>query len=164
MNYKDVRIGMIVKTHNNKTFNDNVLPKNAICEVMKVTKSGKYELKILQSKKVVAVSCSFFDIAIDYYVSHVVSLDQAKILKAYGFKGETYLWYVDHEDVRCPDVIKNYIKHGLHFDFNHDAMNHNEFDEFIYSAPLLRDKNVLDILNEFKNDCCAMDDLRRITK
>ena len=58
----------------------------------------------------------------------VVSLDTAKHLKELGFNLPTYYFYLDKD---LP-----YVEKGLkRVNFGKRRMNHNKYDEFIYSAP-----------------------------
>ena len=69
------------------------------------------------------------------YVSHdfpVVSLEKAKQLKAKGFNKPTYYYYLG---VDIP-----FVKKGLYrVKDKAQKMNHNRYDEFVYSAPFLND-------------------------
>ena len=63
----------------------------------------------------------------EYY--GVVSLEEAKNLKADGFNKPCECFYVDKHDIPC-------IKLGLHMvSLNDRKMNHNKYDHFIFSAP-----------------------------
>ena len=60
--------------------------------------------------------------------SNIVTLETAKKLKASGFDVPTYHYYLDKD---LPFVSK-----GLHrVKLDDKRMNHNKYDEFIYSAP-----------------------------
>lgn len=60
--------------------------------------------------------------------SKIVSLEKAKELKASGFKKPTEYFYRDKD---LPFLPK-----GLGRTKNGKKINHNKYDEYIYSAPL----------------------------
>lgn len=57
----------------------------------------------------------------------VVDLETAKKLKSQGYSDPTEYYYLDKDLPRCPKGLKK-TKNG-------EKINHNGFDEFIYSAP-----------------------------
>ena len=57
-----------------------------------------------------------------------VDLTSAKELKELGFNKKTEFYYVDSNELP-------YIKAGLYSVKNQKLLNHNKFDDFIYSAP-----------------------------
>lgn len=67
-----------------------------------------------------------------------VTLEEAKKLKALGYSEKCYWYYVDRVDI--PNVTA-----GLKYDNEH-FINHNEFDEFVYSAPSKSDSEVIKLL------------------
>lgn len=63
----------------------------------------------------------------EYY--GVVSLEEAKKLKAEGYNKPCECFYVDKDDIP-------YVKRGLYMvSLNDRRLNHNRFDDFIISAP-----------------------------
>jgi len=60
----------------------------------------------------------------------IVDLDFAKVLKAEGFNVPTEFFYRD-KDLPC-------LPKGLGRTKNGKKMNHNRFDDFIYSAPTVK--------------------------
>lgn len=60
-------------------------------------------------------------------MKNLVSLNEAKFLKELGFKKPTEYYYLD-KDLK-------YIDRGLNKTKNGRKINHNRYDEFIYSAP-----------------------------
>lgn len=64
----------------------------------------------------------------------VVSLEIAKEIKAEGFNLPTYFYYLD-KDMSFNEKGLKRVKLGKR------RMNHNKFDEFIYSAPTLEEYN-----------------------
>lgn len=58
----------------------------------------------------------------------VVTLEKAKELKKLGFNKPTYYYYLDKD--------LTFVKKGLkRVKLGKRRMNHNKYDEFIYSAP-----------------------------
>lgn len=58
----------------------------------------------------------------------VVDLPTAKFIKEHGFDKPTHYYYVDGN--------VSYVKNGLkRVKMNQRRMNHNKYDDFIYSAP-----------------------------
>ena len=60
-------------------------------------------------------------------IENLVSLNEAKYLKELGFKKPTEYYYLD-KDLK-------YVERGLNRTKNGRKINHNRYDEFIYSAP-----------------------------
>ena len=61
----------------------------------------------------------------------IVDLEFAKRLKAEGYSKPTEYYWQDKD--------LSFVKKGLKKTKNGEKMNHNEYDEFIYSAPTLRE-------------------------
>lgn len=57
----------------------------------------------------------------------IATLELAKILKKYGFDGPCEYYYLDKD---LP-----FVKKGLKKTKNNEKMNHNKYDDYIYSAP-----------------------------
>jgi hypothetical protein len=64
-------------------------------------------------------------------VERIVSLEEAKKIKAEGFKRPTEFYYQDIELPYSPAGLKK-MKNGK-------RLNHNKFHDFIYSAPTYSD-------------------------
>lgn len=65
-----------------------------------------------------------------------VSLEQAKLLKSLGYKKPCYFYYVDTDVPYVPRGMRN----------SERRMNHNRYDNFVYSAPDKNDKAVIKLL------------------
>jgi hypothetical protein len=63
----------------------------------------------------------------------IVSLEIAKTLKAEGFKKPTTFFYLDKDLSFNPKGLKH-MKNGA-------KLNHNKYDEFVYSAPTMAEYN-----------------------
>lgn len=68
---------------------------------------------------------------LDEDVSKIVSLEQAKVLKENGYCEPTECYY------QFKDIP--YSTAGLKFGKNGKKINHNQFDDFIYSAPTIKE-------------------------
>jgi hypothetical protein len=67
-----------------------------------------------------------------------VTLEEAKKLKALGYSEKCYWYYLDREDIP-------HVSAGLKYCDDH-FINHNEFDDFVYSAPSKSDPVVIGLL------------------
>lgn len=65
-----------------------------------------------------------------------VTLEEAKRLKMFGYSEVSYAYYVD------ADIP--HVQRGMRF--GDEPMNHNNFDDFIYSAPSKNDANLMVLL------------------
>jgi len=89
---------------------------------------------------------------VNLHLKNVVSLEEAKILKANGYKGPSYMWYIDHSSEDVPAAVRIFCPSELNFDFNNKRKNHNKYDSWIYTAPLKTDKKVIEILSNKLED------------
>lgn len=64
---------------------------------------------------------------IKYFSVELVNLEMAKKLKSQGYKKPCEFFYLE--------IDLPFVKKGLKQTKNGKKMNHNRFDEFIYSAP-----------------------------
>lgn len=71
----------------------------------------------------------------------LVSLELAKFLKNNGYDKPCNYYYQDKELSYSPKGLKSSFKKKL---------NHNKYDEFIYSAPFQEDANKWLLKNNFK--------------
>lgn len=77
-------------------------------------------------------------------VINVVDLDSAKRLRRLGFDIPTSMYY---QDMELP-----YSKAGLRVVKNGKKINHNSFDDFLFSAPTIKEANewLLDTIENFE--------------
>jgi len=58
-------------------------------------------------------------------------IELAKLLKRKGFSNKTHFYWLDKD--------LTFVKRGLKSCKNDDTMNHNKYDDFIYSAPTMKE-------------------------
>jgi len=95
---------------------------------------SKYQTKLSEIKTDIIDQGSNIIINLEAEAKQIVSLEKAKELKALGFNKPTQYFYQDKDLIYSPSGLKH-IKSGKR------KMNHNKYDDFIYSAPTIKESD-----------------------